>query len=267
MTTGRAVLYLATVGSIAVLLRSILLGPVPLWFAFGVLVAYATLVVAGLKLPQLQVFGDVFWFGSPREGTCSLTFDGGPDAAVLPGILDTLKQSDARATFFIFGCELDAKQDLVASILNDGHDVGVLGYTPRKWMGFRGSDTVMQQFRRALEAFETRGLKRPSLMRVPDGIVTPRIDTVAESLGLTIVAHSINPSLDRRSEVTLAAIRRKLKPGAIVRLKHDQASLALLPLVLREAKELGLKMVSVTAMIGPGLDEGVVDDKSSGKES
>ncbi|MBA5790293.1 polysaccharide deacetylase family protein, partial [Escherichia coli] len=54
----------------------------------------------------------------------ALTFDDGPSASVTPGVLDTLKRYDVKATFFVLGSSVVQNPGLVKRELDEGHQVG-----------------------------------------------------------------------------------------------------------------------------------------------
>lgn len=53
-----------------------------------------------------------------------LTFDDGPHKTVTPFVLETLKQYDAKATFFCIGKNVDANKEVYKRIIDEGHSVG-----------------------------------------------------------------------------------------------------------------------------------------------
>ena len=57
-----------------------------------------------------------------------LTFDDGP-SSVTPRILDTLKQENVKATFFVLGSKVKEKPDLVKSMYDEGHFIANHGYS------------------------------------------------------------------------------------------------------------------------------------------
>ena len=61
MSYGRGALILATVAGLSLLARSLFIGPVPLWLASCSLIAYVALILAGVLVPQLEMFADVLW--------------------------------------------------------------------------------------------------------------------------------------------------------------------------------------------------------------
>lgn len=59
--------------------------------------------------------------GTAGKKICYLTFDDGPTQAVTPKVLDTLKQYDVKATFFMVGKMIDADRELAKRAYDEGH--------------------------------------------------------------------------------------------------------------------------------------------------
>ncbi|MDF6044518.1 glycosyltransferase [Streptomyces sp. JH14] len=62
-------------------------------------------------------------------GTVALTYDGGPNPAWTPRLLDLLRAHHAKATFFLTGTEATAHPELVRRIKDEGHEIGSHTYT------------------------------------------------------------------------------------------------------------------------------------------
>ena len=62
--------------------------------------------------------------GSDLEKVIYLTFDEGYEAGYTAKILDTLKENDVKATFFITSHYLNTASELVERMINEGHIVG-----------------------------------------------------------------------------------------------------------------------------------------------
>lgn len=60
-----------------------------------------------------------------KDGVVALTFDDGPDPIYTPAILDVLQSMGGRATFFILCDQADKHPDLVARIVDEGHEVAL----------------------------------------------------------------------------------------------------------------------------------------------
>lgn len=64
------------------------------------------------------------WNFSREIKTIYFTFDDGPHPEATPFVLDTLKEYNAKATFFCIGKNVVAYPDIYKRILNEGHAVG-----------------------------------------------------------------------------------------------------------------------------------------------
>lgn len=62
--------------------------------------------------------------GKDMEKVIYLTFDEGYEAGYTESILNTLKENDVKATFFITAHYLNTASDLVERMINEGHIVG-----------------------------------------------------------------------------------------------------------------------------------------------
>jgi peptidoglycan-N-acetylmuramic acid deacetylase len=64
------------------------------------------------------------YIGNEQEKRLYLTFDNGYEKGYTPKILDTLREHNVTATFFITGHYLDANEDLVRRIVDEKHHIG-----------------------------------------------------------------------------------------------------------------------------------------------
>jgi peptidoglycan/xylan/chitin deacetylase (PgdA/CDA1 family)/GT2 family glycosyltransferase len=63
-------------------------------------------------------------YGALGGKVVALTFDDGPDDPYTTEILDTLKQHEVPATFFVIGANVVKYPDLVRRMIDEGHEVG-----------------------------------------------------------------------------------------------------------------------------------------------
>ncbi|WP_406104359.1 bifunctional polysaccharide deacetylase/glycosyltransferase family 2 protein [Streptomyces sp. NBC_01003] len=68
-------------------------------------------------------------------GQVALTYDGGPDPAWTPRLLDVLKKHHAKATFFLTGTDAAAHPGLVRRIRDEGHQIGSHTYSDANLAG------------------------------------------------------------------------------------------------------------------------------------
>lgn len=88
------------------------------------------------KLLEMGMFGQsqyesasALMKAGPKDvKTVYLTFDDGPDGKVTPRILETLKQYDIKATFFVVGNQADAHPQMLREIYQQGHRIGNHSY-------------------------------------------------------------------------------------------------------------------------------------------
>ena len=78
------------------------------------------------KTPGLlkSMYPSCTWNCSREGEVMYFTFDDGPHPVATPFVLDTLKQFNAKATFFCIGKNVVAYPDIYKRILNEGHAVG-----------------------------------------------------------------------------------------------------------------------------------------------
>lgn len=70
------------------------------------------------------LYPDAAWRMDPTDKAVYLTFDDGPIPEATPFILETLKQFDAKATFFMVGDNVRRHPELYQQIVDAGHQVG-----------------------------------------------------------------------------------------------------------------------------------------------
>ncbi len=58
------------------------------------------------------------------EPVVALTFDDGPHEALTHDVLDVLASHEADATFFVIGERVDGNEDVLARIVDEGHELG-----------------------------------------------------------------------------------------------------------------------------------------------
>lgn len=77
-----------------------------------------------------------------------LTFDDGPSKAVTPHILDTLKEHNIKATFFLLGSRVKLNPDLVKREYEEGHYIANHGYSHQYSKIYASSNDVIKEYNR-----------------------------------------------------------------------------------------------------------------------
>jgi len=250
---------MATIGALALVARSLLIGPVPLRITLGVLAIYVALLLLGVFFLRLQMFVDAVCHGTGDVRGVALTFDDGPCPIHTPRVLDMLDSAGVRATFFVIGYKADAHPDIVRDIVKRGHVVGSHGYAHSRAFSLLSKAAVRHDIERSLVCIETITGARPALFRPPIGHTNPRIARVVDELGLTVVgwsARALDGVASADPDRVVGRIVPKLEDGAIVLLHdaaehddHTPASIEALPKILAALDRKNLVGVTVTSLM------------------
>ncbi|MGE4130719.1 MAG: polysaccharide deacetylase family protein [Bdellovibrionales bacterium] len=152
-----------------------------------------------------------------------LTFDDGPDGNSTPAVLDILKRTKVRATFFLVADRARENPDLVKRILADGHAIGNHSVDHQTWHYFRGARHLKKWIQSAAQEFRQMGIDQTVGFRPPVGIVTPPLRQALLDLGEPLILwnerfyDAVFPWKKGSAENSA----RELVPGSIV-LLHDR---------------------------------------------
>lgn len=259
MPAARIGLWVASIGGLALLARTLLVEPIPTWVAVTAFVGYAIYCTLGVLVPQLEMYGDVEWRAEPGARAVALTFDDGPNEKTTREVLSILARKGHRATFFVVGRKVERSPELVREIREAGHGLGLHGYQHDRLYAFKPPKHVVEDIERTRAAVEQACGARPDLFRPPVGYVSARTAAGAERAGVRVIAWSVR-ALDGTGsmdvDAVLSRLERGLKDGAIV-LLHDAAerddfepaSVAALPRLLELIDERGLRTLTVDELL------------------
>lgn len=121
--------------------------------------------------PYPDLYGDnpTQSFFEPEEKVIYLTFDDGPSDST-QALLQTLKEEDVRATFFVMG-DTPKKRELLQQILFDGHAIGVHTYTHDYSYVYWNKSAYLADFcRQYYTIWDVTGY-RPRIFRFPGGSI------------------------------------------------------------------------------------------------
>ncbi|WP_048331228.1 polysaccharide deacetylase family protein [Bizionia psychrotolerans] len=189
--------------------------------------------IAPVKIPKIikKLLPDYVWEFSTSEKVLYLTFDDGPTPEITQWTLDTLKQFEAKATFFCIGNNIQKHPEIFQNILNEGHRVGNHSQTHLK--GWRTSvDNYISDIEKAQlhidselqkSTLENQALNKALLFRPPYGQIKPNQGKALKELGYTVVAWSIlsfDWETETSPETCFANVKSKATPGNII-VFHD----------------------------------------------
>ena len=134
---------------------------------------------------QLSQF-DAVYMGDPEEKVLYLTFDAGYENGCTSKILDTLKEHQVQATFFLVGDYLERNPDLVRRMASEGHVVGNHTMNHPDMSKLKNPDTFARELEDMAQLYqEITGQPLCKLYRPPQGIYSEENLKMAGSWGIT----------------------------------------------------------------------------------
>lgn len=162
------------------------------------------------------------YIGDVGEKVLYLTFDAGYENGCTAKILDTLKEKQVPAAFFLVGNYIQRSPDLVRRMVAEGHIVG--NHTMHHYDMSRLSDkAAFSKELTDLEALykETVGQELPKYYRPPQGIYSEENLKMAQELGYQTVFWSLayvdwNNDAQPTKETAFAKLLPRTHNGAVV---------------------------------------------------
>lgn len=178
------------------------------------------------------LFPKFVWNIKTTKKELYLTFDDGPTPEITEWVLKTLKEYDAKATFFCIGKNIESNSNIFQNIMKDGHSAGNHTYQHSKgWktktkayineVEFTDSVINFQLQNSKLEILST--LKPLKLFRPPYGKFKSKQSTKLQKLGYKIIMWDVlSYDWDKSvsEETCLNNIISKAKEGSII-VFHD----------------------------------------------
>lgn len=162
------------------------------------------------------------YIGNTNEKVLYLTFDAGYENGCTAKILDTLKEKQVPAAFFLVGNYIRQSPDLVRRMVAEGHTVG--NHTMHHYDMSRLSDKAsFSKELTDLEALykETVGQELPKYYRPPQGIYSEENLKMAQELGYKTLFWSLayvdwNNDAQPTREAAFAKLLPRTHNGAVV---------------------------------------------------
>lgn len=166
----------------------------------------------------------------------------------IDSILNTLKQNNAKATFFIVGDFAEKYPDRIKQMVAAGHEIACHSYQ-HGHMGAMSKEKIVEDLDKNKKLLSSLSGKEVNLFRAPYGEYNDLLIKTVKEKGYYPIQWSID-SLDWKPEITMEQIKSRIeknvKPGSIILFHNDtKHTAAVLDSVLKiiKAKEL----VPVTA--------------------
>jgi peptidoglycan/xylan/chitin deacetylase (PgdA/CDA1 family) len=181
-----------------------------------------------------------------RVRCVALTFDDGP-AEYTRVLLDGLRRSGARVTFFVLGQKVGRRPDLVRRMVYEGHEVGNHTWSHPPMPTLPASE-MRSQVERTQEAVKSASGVRPRVFRPPYGTTDKK---VARVVNMPQIAWDVD-CMDwhpRNSHKGIEAGMKQARPGGIM-LLHDvyRSTVTTVPNIVSTLRQRGFTLVTVSEL-------------------
>lgn len=136
--------------------------------AFAVLLGIAWLGNEVSKSRNFQLVGELVTRVERTDSVVALTFDDGPTPHHTDSVLATLSEYGAPATFFMVGQSMERNPEVVARVLQQGHEIGNHSYSHRRLV-LKLPGTIRQEVQRTDSLIRAAGQRKEAFMRPPYG--------------------------------------------------------------------------------------------------
>ena len=186
----------------------------------------------------------------------ALTFDSeSADVGKLGAMLDTFRQYDMKATFFLLGIWADRNPKWVKRLFDEGHEVGTHWFSHPDFTKLTDAQMLVE-LRKSEQSIErgSSGGKMPRLLRPPFGSANRRTLDLAAAQGYETIKWNVDPE-DWRDTTPIGDIIRnvgqKTKPGDIVVMHlHIPKTADALPAILESFRARGLRSGTISQVLG-----------------
>ncbi len=140
-------------------------------------------------IPEVNFLNDydVIYLGNKDKKTLYLTFDAGYDNGYHTAILDTLKQKNVKAAFFVDGNFVKTNPDIVKRMANEGHLVCNHSKNHPDMTKYSSFDEYSEQINGWNDLLKELGITPNGYFRFPSGKFSKRALEYNKELGLTTV--------------------------------------------------------------------------------
>ena len=198
---------------------------------------------------------DAAYIGNTGEKVLYLTFDAGYENGCTSQILDTLKDHNAPAAFFLVGSYMDKNADLVRRMVEEGHIVGNHTVHHPDMSKITQREAFCAELSGVEEAFtRITGKTLPKFYRPPQGIYSQENLKMAQDLGYRTVFWSLayadwkNDAQPSR-EQALSTVLGRTHNGAVILLHStSKTNAAILDTLLTRWEEQGYRFAPITEL-------------------
>lgn len=219
---------------------------------FGSLVVMAVMI--GIGANRFVALDEVVVTrAATQDKIVAVTIDDGPHDKATPRMLEVLRDTGIKATFFILGKSAEEYPDLVRQAIADGHEIATHGYSHRN-MARMSRAECEEEWEKADRILTELGADA-KLFRPPGGAYGQSLIEGAKQRGYHVILWDVDtrdwqvPSADTIAERIVNGVR----PGSIILLHDGQYPIHSADALRKVAERLkadGYSFVTVSEMLG-----------------
>lgn len=191
----------------------------------------------------------------------AITFDDGPSPVWTPQILDELKKSGVKATFFVLGTHAQRFPELVRRAVREGHEVENHSYDHHVLIYYK-KEELEKQIRDTERLIQDITGYRTKYFRPPKAWLTGVEKKEIQELGYKVILWSLNSKdwVNFDDKYIINYLLRRVRPGDII-LFHDSGgvfsteggsrheTVLTIPRLVQGLKERGFTFVTIDELI------------------
>lgn len=191
----------------------------------------------------------VFRLNTNDKKYVALTFDDGPSEAVTPRILNTLKQHQVKATFYMLGSSVEKAPQLAQQVLADGHEIGNHSYGHENLSKMTGAEAEAN-INKANELIKNATGREPLTIRPPYGARNSELEQLSSQPTILWGVDTLDWKT-RNAASTFQEVQQHIYPGAII-LMHDihPTTADALDSILTYLEQQGYQCVTISQLQG-----------------
>ena len=164
-----------------------------------------------------KFYSSALWRVPTQEKKIFLTFDDGPIPEITPWVLSTLKQFNAKATFFCVGGNIEKHSEVFQQIISEGHSIGNHTYNH-----LNGWKTNTKEYLENISKWNSNCNYETKMFRPPYGKLSLSQYSILKSQYSVIMWDVLSGDFDQTisEEKCLQNVLSKTREGSIV-VFHD----------------------------------------------
>lgn len=152
--------------------------------------------------------------GIREDGVIYLTFDDGPSART-GEVLDTLKEKNVKATFFVIGSKGEANEQMLRRIVDEGHTLAMHSYSHNYTKIYASVEAYLDDMYQLFSQIKKTTGVTPTLFRFPGGSINSYNNALYQELIAEMLRRGFVP-FDWNISSMDAATSKLLPPETLV---------------------------------------------------